>query len=233
MATIDHPFVNSLGMKFVPVEIHEGSAGGKRLLFSVWDTRVQDYAVFAKETGLRSPDTRFPQELTHPAVNVSWEDAQNYCVWLSKKEGRAYRLPTDAEWSAAIGAGKYPWGDTWPLPKGAGNYDAKLQVRKFPLTSPVGSFAPNACGLYDMGGNVWQWCQDEYKTSMNDSEALERFPPLRKEKAEDGSPYRVRRGGAWNESDPIILRSSFRDSGHQTGRSIYNGFRCVLVVSGN
>ena len=106
--------------------------------------------------------------------------------------GRIYRLPTDAEWSAGVGlqgeegtnpkekSSKiklYPWGKEWPPPKGAGNYageEAKTgdwpavwQVIEgyndgYPRTSPVGSFAANANGLYDMGGNVWQWCEDWY-----------------------------------------------------------------------
>jgi serine/threonine protein kinase len=97
----DAPFVNTLGMKFVPVPI----LGGQRVLFSVWDTRVQDYEVFVQETGREWPKADFPQEPVHPAVNVSWDDALLFCQWLTAREQAAgrlgtherYRLPSDHE----------------------------------------------------------------------------------------------------------------------------------------
>jgi hypothetical protein len=79
-ATKGAPFVNTLGMKFVPVPIVGGPTGGQRVLFSVWDTRVQDYAVFVQETGREWPAADFPQEPTHPAVYVRWDDATAFCV---------------------------------------------------------------------------------------------------------------------------------------------------------
>ena len=93
-----------------------------------------------------------------------------------------YRLPTDAEWSIAVGLpeekgenleeknegikGVYPWGNIWPPPKRAGNYQKNLNVDDFQFTSPVGSFAANEHGLYDLGGNVWEWCEEEF--SLNE-----------------------------------------------------------------
>lgn len=177
-ATKEHPWENSLEMKFVPVS-------GTKVLFSIWDTRLQDYEAFVKATGRewRRPD--FKQDPTHPAVRVSWIDAQAFCEWLTEKERTAgkigsrqnYRLPTDEEWSTAAGlptpTGKgirsmfrdmehYSWGTNWPPTKGAGNYDPGLNVDKYDNTSPVGSFSANIFGLYDMGGNVWQWCEDRH-----------------------------------------------------------------------
>ena len=219
----DHPYTNSLGMKFVPVP-------GTEVLFAIWDTRVKDFEAFVKETGYdatagmlsaksdgfkqrgdswRSPG--FSQTPEHPVCGVSWFDAKEFCHWLSQKEGKTYRLPTDAEWSYAVGIGDretgaipkeknqklqdvYPWGSSMPpivngIPMG--NYagkeadDGDLPSEQivmpnyrdnFARTSPVGSFPANPLGLYDMGGNVWQWCED---------------------RPEPGSGTRVARGSAW------------------------------------
>jgi formylglycine-generating enzyme required for sulfatase activity len=221
-------YVNSLGMRFVPV-------AGTKVLFSVWETRVQDYELFAQETRRGRPKTSFQQEPTHPAVYVSWECAVAFCDWLTKKEGRRYRLPTDDEWSVAVGLKEergstpeeknlkldgYPWGKVWPPPFGAGNYDSSLDVDDFDYTSPVGSFAPNAFGLYDLGGNVQEWCEDLYTDNDQDDQYH--------------SPRdRVVRGGSWRwPNSEIMLRSSCRDGVYPTNRYDSIGFRCVMVISG-
>jgi len=207
--------INSLGMKFVPVP-------GTDLLFSVWDTRVQDYRAFVQETGRAWTKPSFPQTPDHPAVNVSWDDANAFCQWLSAKEGREYRLPTDAEWSLAVGLPPeigstpkekdgaikkiYPWGDSWPPPKGVGNYDRSLMADDQDKTSPVGAFAENRFGLYDLSGNVWQWCEDWY---------------------DDSQRRRVLRGGAWNSCTQDILLSSFRYYSYPGDQYDNIGFRCV------
>lgn len=204
-------YENSLGMKFAPVP-------ATKLLFSIWDTRVRDYRAFVQETGRNWIAPNFTQGPDHPAVNVSWDDAQAFCEWLSAKEKRKYRLPTDEEWSLAAGLppesgtspkekdgqikNVYPWGTTWPPPPGAGNY-ARIKAEK---TSPVGKFEPNRQGLYDMGGNVWQWCGDWYDANRR---------------------KRVLRGGAWNILSADILLSSFRYYAPPSDRSNNIGFRCV------
>ena len=125
------------------------------------------------------------QSATCPVVWVDWNEARAFCAWLTKKDqaagklkpGQRYRLPTDAEWSVAVGLGKetgntpmekrdgikgiYPWGKEYPAPKGAGNYYGSMRVDSFSWTSPVGSFAANALGIHDLGGNVWEWCEDK------------------------------------------------------------------------
>jgi formylglycine-generating enzyme required for sulfatase activity len=137
---------------------------------------------------------------------------------------QAYRLPTDAEWSFAVDLnepaggtprekdgkiqGVYPWGTQWPPPKGAGNYSPGLQVDDYDYTSPVGSFAANRYGLYDLGGNVWEWCEGFY----------------------DGkSGARVLRGASWRVDIPDYLLSSFRNGGTPVGRRDNVGFRVLLA----
>lgn len=208
-------FENSLGMKFVPVP-------NTKVLFGIWDVRVRDYSAFVKATGRKWNTPHFQQGPDHPAVNVSWEDAKAFCQWLGAKENRIYRLPTDQEWSFAAGLPPesgttpqekdsqikdvFPWGTPWPPPPGAGNYAGSKTIENFDQTSPAGSFAPNRNGLYDMGGNVWQWCEDWY---------------------DDNRRKRVLRGGAWNILSRDILLSSFRYYAIPTEQSDNTGFRCV------
>lgn len=235
---------NSLGMRFVPVK-------GTEALFSVWETRVKDYAAYAAANeGVNSAwkNPTYNQQAvtpdeTCPVVNVCWEDANAFCEWLTRKEraegrlgpGQSYRLPTDAEWSVAVGLGPehgntpeekdakikdlYPWGRQWPPPQGAGNYaDATLKTKfrgsrvidgyrdGYATTAPVGSFDANQFGLFDMGGNVWEWCEDLYKSGSD----------------------RVLRGGSWLHHDPDYLLSSRRLDGGTGGQGLM-GFRCVLA----
>jgi formylglycine-generating enzyme required for sulfatase activity len=219
-------FVNTLGMKFV-------SVSGTDVQFSIWETRVKDYAAYAAanaevDGSWKSPG--FTQANTHPVVNVSWEDAVAFCAWLTKKEmaegeikaGQKYRLPTDAEWSVAVGLGRetgstpeakdmgvkdvYPWGKEWSPPKGAGNYGESLNVDNYEYTSPAGSFGANKLGLHDMGGNVLEWCEDWY-----------------------GPARRVLRGASWLNFSPDGLLSSYRNYYTPDSRIYIIGFRCVLV----
>jgi len=109
--------------------------------------------------------------------------------------------------------GVYPWGKGYPPPKEAGNYNKSLKVDNFVYTSPVGSFAANQHGLHDMGGNVWEWCEDKYSLTGSTS------------------TYRVLRGASWyGYYGPDYLLSSFRyvyAPGFRYGYFV--GFRCVLV----
>jgi formylglycine-generating enzyme required for sulfatase activity len=208
-------------MKFVAVP-------GTNTQFCIWLTRVQDYQAFVAATGRHWTQPDFKQGSTHPAVNVSWEDASAFADWLTQREhasgtlpvGWSYRLPTDAEWSAAVGLPAnspdggdvivYPWGTRWPPPAGAGNYSPELGVDPYPETSPVGSFKANALGLFDMGGNVWEWCQDYFNNSPD---------------------YRVLRGASWRMRDPEDLVSSKRIGNKSDITLPVYGFRVVIEMT--
>lgn len=246
LTAVGTQFTNSLGMKFVPVK-------GTSVQFCIHEVRYSDYAAYATESpgvdGSWKDQSADGYTLTdnneqHPVVRVSWEDAQKFCEWLSKKEGKTYRLPTDEEWSIAVGLGRaekrpkgttpamlsqketteFPWGGDFP-PKTkdkSGNYsDASHKAKAtngaaqyfedyndgFPTTAPVMSFKPNKFGLYDMGGNVWEWCEDWFDTAQKD---------------------RVLRGGSWSNGSRVPLLSSYRGLNIPGSRFYYLGFRVVL-----
>lgn len=245
-------WTNSLGMIFVPVP-------QTRVSFSVYETRVRDFCAFAA-THPRLDGTNWNHAFYHgliavsdgpdyPVVNVSWNDAEKFCAWLTEAERKSgtigatefYRLPTDAEWSWAAGIGNlenreggatprdrnarlanlYPWGTQFPPPPGAGNFADETAFRYFTnwphiagykdgfvTTAPVGSFKPNAAGLYDLAGNAMEWCGDYYEASRK---------------------QRVLRGGAWINCGPRSLWSSSRDHAGPGRFSVATGFRCVLA----
>jgi formylglycine-generating enzyme required for sulfatase activity len=181
--------------------------------------------------------TGFPQTPTHPVVNISWNDATAFCKWLSKREGARYRLPTEAEWEYACRAGsstRYYFGDQASQLSAFANFaDVRyLQVApggarsprgddRHPFTSPVGSYRPNAWGLHDMLGNVWQWCSDRAADSSAVAEASSpsRQLPL--------GELRVRRGGAWNCTLDHCTCDARDGSLAQNQRSYDTGFRIV------
>ncbi len=139
-----------------------------------------------------------------PVENVSWDDAQEFIRKLNQKEsGSKYRLPTEAEWEYAARAGsttEYCFGDDEGRLGQYAWYDGNSEKK----THPVGKLLPNAWGLYDMHGNVWEWCQDWYSEGSN----------------------RVLRGGSWGGS-ARNCRSAGRGSGTPDYRDDYGGFRLV------
>jgi formylglycine-generating enzyme len=183
----------------------------------------------------------FAQTDEHPVVNVSWHDAVAFCEWLSRKEGKKYRLPTEAEWEYACRAGtttRYWCGDD---PEGlarVGNVADATVTAKFPtwgetiaasdgyvFTSPVGSFRPNAFGLYDMHGNACQWCADRYGEDYYAAS-----PTDDPTGPTSGSYYgRVARGGGWVCAR--LCRSASRSGLAPGGRFLYLGFRVSLVLA--
>jgi len=233
------------------------SVPGTQVKFSIYETRVRDFAAFAA-TNPHLDGTNWNHAFYHdvtpvsagpeyPVVNVSWNDASAFCSWLTGVERKAgaisanesYRLPTDDEWSVAVGiggretgtspkdksgklAGVYPWGTQFPPPPGAGNFADQAALNCFTnwphienyndgfvTTSPVGSFQPNALGIYDLAGNALEWCQDVY---------------------DEAHPQRVLRGGAWNNCGPRSLLASYREHVSPGRYSVVTGFRCVLAT---
>jgi len=159
--------------------------------------------------------TGFPQTDDHPVVNVSWNDAVAFCAWLSKQEGTTYRLPTEAEWEYACRAGDDSFFGQGDDPRCLEPYAnlADVAMRKkmgdafflaasvewndgYPFTAPVGSFKPNAWGLYDMHGNVGEWCADWYdaKTYRSGDRVDPRGPAT--------GTHRLRRGSFWWDGPP-------------------------------
>jgi formylglycine-generating enzyme required for sulfatase activity len=156
---------------------------------------------------------------TRPVINVRWDEAQQYGAWFSKMTGRPYRLLTETEWEYAARAGSataYFWGDQ--IGEGNANCNDCGSQWDGRQTSPVGSFKPNAFGLYDMAGNVWQWVQDCYHDHYNGA------PTDGSARITGDCSRRVVRGGSWGNI-PQYLRSASREWFSADDRDFHIGFR--------
>jgi formylglycine-generating enzyme required for sulfatase activity len=159
----------------------------------------------------------------HPVVYICWYAAVAYAAWVKK------RLPSEAEWEYAARAGQeeaeFPWGAA-PADPSRANYAAS----GVQMTTPVGSYPPNPYGLYDLAGNVWEYCLDEWHANYY------AISPRANPVAGDGwvihadAPWvttrRVIRGGSWG-GDPVNLRLTYRDSHPPIGAGSHVGFRCA------
>lgn len=184
------------------------------------------------------------QTMNHPVVNVTWNDAIAFCEWLTKKEGSTYRLPSEAEWEYACKAGsktRFWFGnDPEDLVRHANvadraylglyaNPPKSTTLRgndSFAFSAPVGSFPANPFGLFDMHGNVYEWCSDWY-----DPNYYARSPTVNPSGPETGN-RRVIRGGGWS-SEPSGYRSTYRFGVDPAYRSVRAGFRVVRNVEPN
>ena len=202
--------VKRLEAKLLPVP-------GTEVLLSKTEFTMGEWKMYLKAEGLpdwQQPEKAWRQTDEHPVVKVSWNQAMKMCEWLSKVAGKDWRLPTNAEWEAAVGAFTYQWGDYFPPHWDDGNYcflaDGKDDPKKVGAdgifgTAPVGSFKASALGFYDLGGNVMEWM-------------LDGFDPR------DPKAFRWLRGGTWC-SHPSFARSASRIRSGPSDASVEIGFR--------
>jgi formylglycine-generating enzyme required for sulfatase activity len=180
----------------------------------------EEYDRCAAVTGRQRPDDWGRGR--RPVINVSWDNAQAYVEWLSMETAQRYRLLSEAEWEYACRAGtttRYSWGDHLPTPKQA-NFG--MNVGK---TSEVGSYPPNPWGLYDMHGNVWEWCEDCWNKSYQGA------PRDGSARTSGDCRRRVLRGGSW-VNGPEGLRSASRFGDFTGYRGYYGfGFRVARTLS--
>ncbi|MEZ6125632.1 MAG: SUMF1/EgtB/PvdO family nonheme iron enzyme [Planctomycetaceae bacterium] len=199
----------------------------------------------------------FDQQDDHPVVGVSWADAKAFCEWLSKTDGQQYRLPTEAEWEYACRAGTSTWFSFGDVARGTiqqyaniGNVELEKHRRHsverqwlldwandpedgFVFTAPVGRFQPNAWGLQDLHGNVWEWCEDlwldtvykDYQRPKYNEPCRTAVDPVNQDRPQTAaSDFHVIRGGSWYNGD-IICRSANRTFWDREDAACYLGFR--------
>lgn len=193
------------------------------IAMSKYQVTVEDYMLYAQATGVEMPEEKYEDlGVDVPVRRVTWMDAVAYCKWMSEREGKTIRLPTEAEWEYACRAGSpslYSFGND-----GAelGEY-AWFKENSEKVTHNVGMKKPNNWGLYDMHGNVWEWCVDRYAEDYTVT-------------SNDGSAYRVRsekgmvlRGGSWS-GIADKCRSATRINLGASSRNYFVGFRVVVEL---
>ena len=239
---------NSMGMKFIPTG---------EVLMAATETRRRDFAEYAKATGVKRPQN-YPGQVQQksaqfPVVGVDREEARAFCAWLTKKERDqklieatdAYRLPTDEEWSRAVGLplergkdpnerngrirGVYPWGYEWPPPKAVDNFADNAGLRlgglttvipnfddRFPTLAAVTAINPSGKGFVCLGGNVSEWVETDFESNPTN-------------RAVGAVPMATARGGNWRSANPDELLSSARSPLPPGTKRDNLGFRVVLA----
>lgn len=172
------------------------------------------------DPGFKTDDPKAKPADDDAATNVTWDQAAAFCEWLSKKEGKPYRLPTEAEWEYACRAGtttRWWWGDEEEKVRRHAWYGNNADGPQ-----PVDAdHHRNAWGLADMAGNVWEWCNDWYDAYDENKVDNPTGPAV--------GDCRVLRGGSWGD-DPLYLRSAYRYWFVPSYSGDYFGFRCVRVL---
>jgi serine/threonine-protein kinase len=186
---------------------------GDAFFMDVFEVTVGQFKKFLKSSGYKPAEPidwnkvyKYSPTDKYPMILVSWHDATAYAKWVGK------RLPAEAEWEFAARGGlvgkEFPWGDSEAVARDYANYDGTGGKDKREYCAPVGSFKLNGYGLYDMAGNVWEWCQDWYDSNKT---------------------RRVLRGGSWNDPSSN-LRAANRFGYFPSNTYYYVGFRCVVSV---
>ncbi|MBL8271991.1 MAG: formylglycine-generating enzyme family protein [Steroidobacter sp.] len=178
-------------------------------------------------------DPGYAQDATHPVVCINWHDAKAYAQWLSQSTGQRYRLPTEAEWEYVAQAGSLDAKGVDRLSHDTANYGAEAHCctslatgnDRWLTTAPVGSFSPDALGLYDIRGNVWEWLEDcynnDYTGAPTDGSARTSNCSL--------ADRRAVRGGGWGDPGRL-LRVTYRLRSPVAGRYFGLGFRVARDV---
>jgi formylglycine-generating enzyme required for sulfatase activity len=234
------PWENSLGMRFVPVP-------GTPALFSVYETRVRDFEPFRTETKLDWIGPDVEQTPDHPVANVTWEDANAFCAWLTERErihrvlgpAQRYRLPTDVEWSLAAGiedgAGatprdkslasniRYVWGSAWPPPDGVGNFSGEeSSVDRSEDRTYVKGYRDPFPRLAPVG----QFKPNAFGLHDAAGNLLEWCDDW----FDETHRGRVARGGSWLSGDARTISATHRAEIPPRAGLDVTGFRCVLEV---
>ncbi|RLL86743.1 SUMF1/EgtB/PvdO family nonheme iron enzyme [Mesotoga sp. BH458_6_3_2_1] len=210
-----------------------------------YETTFDEYDVFCEATGIVKPDDKGWGRGSRPVINVSWKDAIAYCNWLSEKEKLpkaydsngnlldkdgmittdpskvvGYRLPTEAEWEYAARGGNKSKGYKY---SGSNSVDdvAWYDPNSGGMTQEVGKKTPNELGIYDMSGNVWEWCSDWYEGYSSSAQTNPYYST--------DSSFRVNRGGGW-ESSVMSVRVASRDDGSPRSTRDYFGFRIARTL---
>ncbi|MEH1901332.1 MAG: SUMF1/EgtB/PvdO family nonheme iron enzyme [Nostoc sp.] len=177
-----------------------------------------------------NPDPSRFKGANRPVEQVSWDDAIEFCARLSNKTRKTYRLPSEAEWEYACRAGTttpFYFGET--ITTDLANYNGKYTYNSGSMgefrkqTTDVGKFPPNPFGLFDMHGNIWEWCQDSWHENYYNGAPTDASPWM------SDNEKRVLRGGSWN-SNPWICRSAFRGNWVRVGQNYRLGFRVVVAA---
>ena len=181
-----------------------------------YEVTVSEFRTFCEATDRDMPKTpKWGWKEDHPIVNCTWNDAMAYINWLNETKNDNYRLPTEAEFEYVIRnggkPGVYPWKDEEPQNENLADISFKKVTSSsriwsnyddgFPNTAPVGSFEPNDLGVYDINGNIWEWCNDWYQEYSSEKQVNPKGP--------DSGNNKVGRGGSYN-ADPWHSRTASR-----------------------
>ncbi len=223
------PMIFVEGGSFIMGSDNDESHGDEQPLHNVklssfyigkYEVTVAQYRRYCTETHITMPE---PPEKgwndNDPITNIDWNDTNKFALWMSERTGRAYRLPTEAQWEYAARGGQCTQGRTYA---GSDSLDLVSWFNKNSdeQVHPIGQKCPNELGIYDMSGNVWEWARDWYSINYY-SQSSDTEP-----ENQTRSKYRVRRGGSW-DCGPQFCRSVDRHITDPEFRDFRCGFRLV------